>query len=158
MSKVKRTAQSPGSSTQSRARPQEPALSSLIEDILEISQPITVDTIRKGFHPRVVKHLSRALDIPNKRTLGLLNLSNQSYSRRQKLGRLTTIESDHVWRIANITARAYELFDDKKAAAEWLGAPNPYMGGESPLGMTDTSVGTRDVEQLIGRITHGIPS
>ena len=67
-------------------------------------------------------------------------------------------ESDRAWRMANLGARAYQLLGEKEAAANWLDSSNPFLDGESPLDRADSIVGMREVERLIGRISHGIPS
>jgi uncharacterized protein (DUF2384 family) len=38
----------------------------------------------------------------------------------------------------------------------WLRSPNRALGGESPLALSKTEVGAREVENLIGRLEHGV--
>jgi putative toxin-antitoxin system antitoxin component (TIGR02293 family) len=37
-----------------------------------------------------------------------------------------------------------------------LNRPNKELGDESPLDFTRTEIGARDVEDLIGRLEHGV--
>ena len=68
-------------------------------------------------------------------------------------------ESDRLLRAARVLDRAIALFDgDRKAALEWLGSPLRALGGESPLDVATTDLGARQVENLIGRLEHGVYS
>jgi uncharacterized protein (DUF2384 family) len=52
-----------------------------------------------------------------------------------------------------------ELFEgDGDAARSWLTARQPALGGMAPLEFAGTDVGAGEVESLIGRLEHGIPS
>ncbi len=61
-------------------------------------------------------------------------------------------------RQAKVIARAEDLFESKANAARWLKSPLRLLGGKTPLEMTETSSGAREVEQLLGRIEHGVVS
>lgn len=127
-------------------------------DILGTSQPVTVDMVRGGLQTNVVSALSGYLDLSTEQTLGYIRLSKQTFARRKASKRLNTEESDRVWRVADIVAKATELLGDPETAATWLQAPAPALNGESPLERASTDIGARDVEQLIGRLAHGIPT
>jgi len=45
---------------------------------------------------------------------------------------------------------------NKEYAERWLNSPARSLGGVTPLEHAKTEEGVRDVEQLIGRIRHGI--
>jgi uncharacterized protein (DUF2384 family) len=47
---------------------------------------------------------------------------------------------------------------DKEAARGWLKTPAYAFKGETPLERARTEYGADQVEQLIGRIRHGIPT
>ena len=66
-------------------------------------------------------------------------------------------ESDRVIRFAKLFDQANILLQgDKNATLTWLKSPLEILSGESPLEHAQTELGTRDVEDLIGRIRHGI--
>jgi len=60
--------------------------------------------------------------------------------------------------ILSITARAGEVFANRGKALRWLQSPNPALGGRTPLNAAQTSEGCREVEDILGRIEHGIIS
>ena len=52
---------------------------------------------------------------------------------------------------------AIKLFEgDIAGAQKWLETPQPGLGGETPLDFASTEVGSREVENLIGRLEHGV--
>ena len=54
-------------------------------------------------------------------------------------------------------AKAALLFEgDADAARRWLRAPQTALGGEPPLGLASTEVGSRQVEDLITQLEHGV--
>ncbi len=68
-------------------------------------------------------------------------------------------ESDRLVRLARVFSRAIELFEgDSEGAQEWMMRPNRAFGEVSPFEMVKTDVGAREVENLIGRIEHGVIS
>jgi hypothetical protein len=72
--------------------------------------------------------------------------------------RLTAAESDRTVRLARVYAGAVEMIGDEEKAAEWLQTPNRALGGERPLDQLDTDVGSRTVEDILGRIAYGVYS
>ncbi len=59
----------------------------------------------------------------------------------------------------NVSLRdqAIQLFDGNAAAAEhWLNTSNHALGGQAPVDMALTTGGAIEVENLIGRLEHGI--
>ena len=127
-------------------------------DVLGTSTPVTVDMVRGGLKTTVVGKLSQHLALSTEQTLGYIKLSKQTFARRKVSKKLSTEESDRIWRVADIVAKATELLGDTEAAAAWLLSPAPALKGESPLERASTDIGARDVEQLIGRLEHGIPT
>lgn len=77
-------------------------------------------------------------------------------SRRQAGGRLNPEQSEKVLRIAHVFARAVEVFGDRSRGEEWMGRVHSELEGQTPAEMLDTEFGARRVEQLLGRIEHGI--
>ena len=65
--------------------------------------------------------------------------------------------SDRLLRFARLFRLAVELHDgDEEAARDWLRKPARALDGETPLDRADTEAGAREVENLIGRLEHGV--
>lgn len=60
-------------------------------------------------------------------------------------------------RVARLVAMAHDLMQgDRADARRWLQEPHELIEGESPLERASTEVGAREVEELIGRLRHGV--
>ncbi|TMB42922.1 MAG: DUF2384 domain-containing protein [Deltaproteobacteria bacterium] len=79
-------------------------------------------------------------------------------SRRRQSGQpLDAGHSDRLLRLARLFRLATELHDgDEEAARDWLSKPARALDGETPLDRADTEAGAREVENLIGRLEHGV--
>lgn len=87
----------------------------------------------------------------------LVSISERTLSRRKERGRLDPEESDRLLRVARVFAKALELFDgDASAARNWLHTPARALGGERPIDLARTDLGSREVEALVDRIEHGV--
>jgi len=94
------------------------------------------------------EELSAALGLPTTRTL----------RRRKKPNRLEPGESDRLVRTARIVAWAIDVFGSREKAAAWLDRPNRALGGEKPLSLLDTEIGAGQIEDVLGRMEHGVIS
>ncbi|MDR3557255.1 MAG: DUF2384 domain-containing protein [Syntrophobacteraceae bacterium] len=119
----------------------------------------------------LLKHIKRGLgydswenfivntDLRKEDAANLVQISPRTLSRRKAEGRLHPDESDRLIRAARVFALASELFDgDVESARNWLKAAQPALGGSAPIEYASTDIGAREVESLIGRLEHGIPS
>jgi len=113
--------------------------------------------IEEGFTFRELEHLQRALALPMERVAELVHIKPRTLSRRREQGYLLPDESDRLVRVSRVFGKALELFeDDAEAARRWLSTPQPALGGAVPLTVAKTDTGSREVEDLIGRLEHGV--
>jgi len=78
-------------------------------------------------------------------------------TRRRKEVVVSPTESERLLRMASIHGKAVALFKgDTMAARAWLAASRPALGGHTPLEFAGTDAGAREVEDLIGRLEHGV--
>ena len=116
-----------------------------------------VDQVRAGFPFSKFVRLEKASGLPRDTLARLLGIPKRTLTRRQTEGRLRPDESDRVLRASAIFELAHDLFEgDTEAATTWLQSSQPALGGETPLALAATEVGAREVEQLIGRLEHGV--
>lgn len=71
-------------------------------------------------------------------------------------GKLTPEQSDRLLRVARIIRQAEGTFGSQDKARRWLRRPTAALDGQAPLDLLDTEIGARSVEDLLGRIAHGI--
>ena len=87
----------------------------------------------------------------------LIGIPERTLARRKAAGRLAPAESERLVRISTIFEKAVDLFEgDEKAAVAWLGSAKKALNNESPLAFARTELGAREVENLIGRLEHGV--
>lgn len=103
--------------------------------------------------------LQASLDVPAERLAPMLGISKATFHRRKKAGsRLNPAVSDRVVRFARLLGKAVQVFGGREDAKRWLAAPQFGLGGAVPLEYAKTEVGAREVENLLGRIEHGVYS
>ncbi len=91
-------------------------------------------------------------------TATVLRLPERTLARRKKSRRLRSDESDRLLRLARIGAQATEVLGSEEKAAQWLRRLNRALDDRSPLQLLDSDIGAKQVEDVLGRIEHGVVS
>jgi putative toxin-antitoxin system antitoxin component (TIGR02293 family) len=111
------------------------------------------EAIRAGFPYRAVEEVMHSTGLTLSELAGALGISLRSLQRRRG-GRLAFDESDRLYRLARIVAFASYYLGNQELATRWLKRPNRALGAV-PLSLVDTEVGSRNVENVLGRIAFG---
>ncbi|MCW5559673.1 MAG: DUF2384 domain-containing protein [Verrucomicrobiae bacterium] len=117
-----------------------------------------VGALRAGLSIGELEDLQSSLQIPMERLAPILGISKATLHRRKATGRLDPAESDRVVRFARLMGQAVRVLESEASARQWLSSPQHGLGGAIPLEFAETEVGAREVEQLLGRIEHGVYS
>ena len=118
-----------------------------------------LERIAEGLSFSAWERFVKATALPKDLATSVIQITPRTLSRRKAEGRLHPDESDRLIRTARVFARALVLFEgDAESARRWLLSAQPALGGATPLEYATTEVGSREVEALIGRLEHGIPS
>jgi putative toxin-antitoxin system antitoxin component (TIGR02293 family) len=118
-----------------------------------------VAQVEKGFGYQVFERFQRNVGLPVSAVARLVEIPERTLARRRSAGRLEPDESDRLARAARVFARAIELFEGSvRDAREWLLTPLRALGGQAPLAFARTDAGAIEVEHLIGRLEHGLPT
>lgn len=113
--------------------------------------------IRNGLAFKSIEMLEEALNSTRKEMSVVLSIPVSTLNRRKKEGVLHVDESDRVVRFAQLFDSAVIMMQgDKNAAITWLRTSSVLLNNESPLEHASTELGAKDVEDLIGRIQHGV--
>ena len=116
-----------------------------------------VAMVRRGLPITALDNLVEAVGVPQKDVAIVVGIPATTLGRRRKSGRLTSMESDHMVRVARLAVMARAMMaGDADAARRWLTVPHRLLGDETPLGRASTETGGREVEQLIGQLRHGV--
>lgn len=116
-----------------------------------------VREIERGFSFETLERVRRETGLPLERLAISIGISPRTLSRRKKNSKLKAWESDRLVSISRLLTAALELFEgDAEKTARWFNQPNRALGDVSPLEMAATETGAREVENLIGRLEHGV--
>jgi putative toxin-antitoxin system antitoxin component (TIGR02293 family) len=77
---------------------------------------------------------------------------------KRRRDRLSAAESERTERIARVVANAEYVWGDRDDARRFLTTPHPALRGKSPLDTGMTELGARQVEEILGKIFHGLPA
>jgi putative toxin-antitoxin system antitoxin component (TIGR02293 family) len=132
-----------------------------------IRKPVDFDAlIKKGMPWAALHHVKKAYDLPDEAIARVIGVSARTVVRRRTTPekaesttkRLSPVESDRLYRFARIVALAEDVFESRDDAIEWLKSAQHGLGGAVPMAMLQTDAGSREVEELLLRIEHGVIS
>lgn len=68
---------------------------------------------------------------------------------------LTAYESEFLYRFAHILSMAEALFGDDEKSRRWLSKPKNRLSGRSPISMLSSTIGAREVEEMLAQMAEG---
>jgi len=116
-----------------------------------------IEQIEEGFAFEALDRLESHTGLSVSELGAIVGIPERTLARRKAAGKLEPEESERLLRMACIFEKATELFDgDIASAMEWLTTPKIALNGKQPLLYSKTELGAREVENLIGRLEHGV--
>ena len=112
--------------------------------------------LRAGLPHAALETLMTRFDLGRDEISRVLHLPLRTIARRKRERRLQADESDRLCRLARIASHTEDVLGSAAKAARWLRVPNRALGGVAPLSLLDTDLGSRQVEEVLGRIEHGV--
>jgi putative toxin-antitoxin system antitoxin component (TIGR02293 family) len=117
------------------------------------------EIVESGLPFAAIARFQRASGLTFDRIKQVARISEGTFARRKRAGRLSSDESERLLRVSRLFELAVALYDgDQPAARQWLDTPIPALNNQRPLDLARTEPGARSVEDLIGRIGHGVVS
>ena len=117
------------------------------------------ELVRRGMPASALTSLAKQLGIALSDLEAIVGIPPATAARKRATNEtLKPVLSDRAFRIAHILTFATEVLESRDKAASWLRTPNRALRGEAPLMMLDTEIGSREVEQVLGRIEAGVYS
>jgi putative toxin-antitoxin system antitoxin component (TIGR02293 family) len=114
--------------------------------------------IEQGLSAGVLRKLEACVPSVTPMVPELLGSSARTLARRRSQGRLTPVESDRLFRLVALYARAADVLGSLEAADEWMHSPAIALGDKTPLAYARNEAGAKRVEQLLIRIDDGVYS
>jgi putative toxin-antitoxin system antitoxin component (TIGR02293 family) len=116
-----------------------------------------ISQIERGLPFKALESLAELTGLHVTTIALLLRMPERTLARRKAAGRLAPEESERLLRISGVFENALQLFEGNVAAAvTWLTSPKRALGDHTPLAYSRTEPGAREVENLIGRLEHGV--
>ncbi|MBN1425286.1 DUF2384 domain-containing protein [Candidatus Fermentibacteria bacterium] len=115
-----------------------------------------IEEIKRGFMFTAFEKLCSELQLTVYELADLVSIARRTLARRKQEGRLRALESEKVYRIATLFDSAVAALGGEEQARQWLKSPKKALRGQTPLQHADTEVGAREVEDLLGRLEHGV--
>lgn len=112
--------------------------------------------VRKGLPFSAFEAVSKHLEVSPQHITTVLGIPPRTVARRKASKHLTPQESDRLYRLARAVAQAASVLGTIDKARVWLKAPNRALGGDVPLDLLDTDIGSRQVEEVLLRLDYGI--
>ena len=115
------------------------------------------EAVKEGIPYTVYTKLAAVSGLEIKELARYVVISSATLKRRAKAGRFTLDEGDRLYRFAVVFRSAVALFEgDPERARRWILNPVCALGGRRPVEMVATTVGTKAVLDLVGRLEHGL--
>ena len=115
-----------------------------------------ISQIKNGLPLKIFEQLCRNLGVPEKELCRILKIPPTTLARRKKSGQLSFEESERVFRIGRLYDKALDVFKQPELSRKWFKEPAWALGDVAPLEYADTELGAKEVEDLLGRIEHGV--
>ena len=116
-----------------------------------------VERIEAGLPFAEMQRLQRTIGLPMEAIAQSAGISQRTLARRRRTGVLAADESDRLFRVSRIVSLVIDLFEgDRESARRWLMTPHKALGDATAMELIRTDPGAREVENLVGRLEHGI--
>jgi putative toxin-antitoxin system antitoxin component (TIGR02293 family) len=116
------------------------------------------DAVALGLPKAALRQIASRIFADKAEQKKLMNRIVPEATFKRRRHRLSAAESERTERIARVTANAEYVWADRDDARRFLTTPHPALRGRSPLDMAMTELGARQVEEVLGKIFHGLPA
>ena len=112
--------------------------------------------ILRGFPYTAFISIQKKLDISQKNLASILGISPRTVNRRKANNQFSKIESDRLYRTAQIIVLSMNVFGNMDKVRLWLKNPNHVLDGETPIFLSNTLIGFNQIQDELLRIEYGI--
>lgn len=126
---------------------------SLFNNLSTTNIQIVIDGLDHGLPTQAIDRVTNLMGLNRSIISKVLDISPRTLSRRNVL---KASVSERLFRISNLFQKTLEVLGDKDEAQRWFSTPKKALGGKTPLEFSESDIGTREVEDLLGRIEYGV--
>jgi putative toxin-antitoxin system antitoxin component (TIGR02293 family) len=116
------------------------------------------DAVAKGLPKAALRQTASRIFAGRVEQKQLMNriVPEATFKRRRE--RLSAAESERTERIARVVANAEYVWGERRDARRFLTTPHPALRDKTPIDASRTELGARQVEEILGKIFHGLPA
>lgn len=114
--------------------------------------------LSKGLPFRTLEFIAQTYGLSLEQLSPVVAVSPRTLARRRSEGVFHPDESDRIGRLARILEHADEVFADHLSVGRWLVTEIRALGYVAPLTLMVNDAGVLAVDQILGRIDHGVYS
>lgn len=115
-----------------------------------------IERSREGLDSSEADRIAALLGVTNKEMARLLNQSVATFHRRAKSGLLDAATSERLLMLNRLAGHGEAIFQDSGKFTRWLRRPLRLLVDREPLDLMDSPTGILLVEDILGRIEHGV--
>ena len=125
----------------------------ILKDLEHTAIGVVAEALEQGLPSSAVDRVISLMGLNQTSMSDLLDISTSTLKRRSVL---KSTSSERLFRISSLFQKALEVFEDRTEARRWFMNPKRALGGKTPLEYSETEVGAREVEDLLGRLEYGV--
>lgn len=112
---------------------------------------------RKGIQTKYIEQIQNFTSLTDKELSSILPISQRQLFRYPSDHILNKEITSHLIQIIELFQKGFKLFGEEKFKI-WLRISNKVLNDNKPIEIMDTSIGIEMIEDVIGRIEHGVYS
>lgn len=116
-----------------------------------------INLSRKGLSMSIFKKIQQYTSLTTKEISEILPVSERQLVRYKDDHVLRKDISSHLIQLVELFERGFEVFGEEKFK-KWIRSEVRALGNNSPIELLDTSIGVQMVNDILGRIEHGVYS
>ena len=133
----------------------------MIESILNLDtinqRTDLIEIARSGIPTKYIKSIQDYTTLTDKELVAILPISQRQLIRYASDHVLNKGITSHLIQLIELFQKGYKLFGAEKFNL-WIRTPNKVLTNYPPIEIMDTSIGIEMIEDIIGRIEHGVYS
>jgi len=116
-----------------------------------------IELTRTGIPTKSIGRIKEYTSLTDSELSNLLPISQRQLLRYPPTHKLNKEITSHLIQFIELFQKGFSLFGEKKFKL-WIRTPNTVLNKNRPIDILDTSIGIEMVEDVLGRIQHGVYS
>ena len=116
-----------------------------------------ISIVRTGIQTKYISNIKEFTSLSDKELSSILPISQRQLVRYSDSHKLNKEITSHLIQLIEMFQRGFKLFGKEKFKL-WIRTSNKVLNNNKPIEIMDTSIGIEIIEDIIGRIEHGVYS